>query len=322
MRRPIIISGISGAGKSFLIEQLAGRSDLLIPIKKLSTRKARGYEDNAKNMVDLEFDVNKNKISKCTYKYNYAGNIYGIKKGDIENVLNEGKCPLVIVRNIQAVKTIKADFPNTIVVYIKSAFTGTDLREILDKQGRRDIEIEERMHRHRDDLVEYTKNFTLYDYVFANLFDEDSLINQFDEMLRIESLKNPIKYGLIFVLMSLNPGLNQIYDEIIDAAKLFDKNLKILRIDQKLGDYPITKEILEYIECAELIVCDLTEEKPNVYYELGYARGKSKTVIHCAKKGTNLHFDVKDFHTVFYENTTDFRRKLYAEFKNFFNKDS
>jgi hypothetical protein len=39
----------------------------------------------------------------------------------------------------------------------------------------------------------------------------------------------------------------------------------------------------------------LTYERPNVYFELGYARGLGKTVITILRSGTNAHFDVRDW---------------------------
>jgi hypothetical protein len=46
---------------------------------------------------------------------------------------------------------------------------------------------------------------------------------------------------------------------------------------------------------ARFIVADLTNERPNVYFELGYARGLGKTVITILRSGTNIHFDVRDW---------------------------
>lgn len=319
MRRLIIIAGISGAGKSYLLEQLSERSPEMRPIKKYSTRSERPYEKDFQSFTDLYYGCTKKEVGLCDYKYNYCKDIYGIKKEDIDNILSLGKCPVVIIRKSHTIKLIKEDYPDALVIFVKTAYTGKDLIKILEKQGRTDIEIEERMDRHRDDLIDYANNLGLYDYVFTNLFDGDSLIAQFDTAIRLEIKKKPLEHDLIFVLMSFNPDLRHIFDEIEDSAKLVDNNIRVIRIDNKKGDYSITPEILKYIEKAKLIVCDLTEERPSVYYELGYARGKEKVVIHCAKEGTKLHFDVKDNRTIFYKNPTQLRRQLIPELKEIFN---
>ena len=46
---------------------------------------------------------------------------------------------------------------------------------------------------------------------------------------------------------------------------------------------------------SRLVVADLTHERPNAYFELGYARGLGKTVITIARRDSNIHFDVKDW---------------------------
>ena len=48
-------------------------------------------------------------------------------------------------------------------------------------------------------------------------------------------------------------------------------------------------DISELILKAEFIVCDLTLERPNVYYELGYAHGAGNRLVghHANCKGTN-----------------------------------
>jgi hypothetical protein len=44
-------------------------------------------------------------------------------------------------------------------------------------------------------------------------------------------------------------------------------------MDEDEGSGFVLREITDLIERAELIICDLTRERPNVYYELGYAHG-------------------------------------------------
>ena len=65
---------------------------------------------------------------------------------------------------------------------------------------------------------------------------------------------------------------------------------------------------------AYLVVADLTHERPNVYFELGYARGLSKTIITTARDGTPLHFDVKDWTCTFYNDSRVLERHLHERF--------
>ena len=53
-----------------------------------------------------------------------------------------------------------------------------------------------------------------------------------------------------------------------------------------------------------------------MYFELGYARGFRKEVITMARKGTDLHFDVKDWTCIFYSDSRDLEEKLERWFES------
>lgn len=77
------------------------------------------------------------------------------------------------------------------------------------------------------------------------------------------------------------------------------------------GNQHISQEILKAIADSRMVIADLSEHNPNVYYEMGYAIGKGKKVLPIAKEGTELAFDVKDLNTIFYEDKdTDLKEKL------------
>jgi hypothetical protein len=72
------------------------------------------------------------------------------------------------------------------------------------------------------------------------------------------------------------------------------------RVDEIVFSGQITDKILGSIRCAEYVVADLTHERPNVYYELGYAHALGKRTILVARAGTRLHFDVQNYRVEFY----------------------
>ena len=70
--------------------------------------------------------------------------------------------------------------------------------------------------------------------------------------------------------------------------------MNAVRVDENVGSGLVVGEITKLIEDAEFIICDLSLERPNVYYELGYAHGvgnEANDILLIAKEGTNLHFD-------------------------------
>jgi hypothetical protein len=55
------------------------------------------------------------------------------------------------------------------------------------------------------------------------------------------------------------------------------------------------------------VIVDLTNERPNVFFEAGYAHGLGKIPIYVARDGTSIHFDVKDYPVIFFKNMKELR---------------
>lgn len=122
--------------------------------------------------------------------------------------------------------------------------------------------------------------------------------------------------GLVFVVMSFNEKNNDIYSAIKDECKKI--RLRTVRVDEVAGSGLILRSIINYIEKAEFIIVDLTDEKPNVYYELGYAHGvgnEDYDILLIAKEGTKLHFDIAPLAVHFYSSTEHLRRIVNEQLK-------
>lgn len=72
----------------------------------------------------------------------------------------------------------------------------------------------------------------------------------------------------------------------------------------------IIPQILDGIRHSAFVIADVTEIKPNVFYEIGFAQGLGKEVILTAKKGTQLPFDLADLPVVFWHTHAELREQL------------
>jgi nucleoside 2-deoxyribosyltransferase len=119
--------------------------------------------------------------------------------------------------------------------------------------------------------------------------------------------------SLIFVIASFREEMEPIFEGIEAAAKACELSAK--RVKDVLGDYKVTDQLITMIRQAQYVVADLSYERPNVYFELGYARGLGKRVITIARKGTQLHFDVKDWTCIFYDDSRNLEKELIKRFE-------
>jgi len=129
--------------------------------------------------------------------------------------------------------------------------------------------------------------------------------------------KPAVQANLVFVIMSFRgDGMDEVLAAIREESSAL--GLQAKRVDESVGSDFIIKEISELIEQAEFIVCDLSHERPNVYYELGYAHGvgnQASNILLIAREGTTLHFDIGPLRVHTYDSTDKLRRVLAANLK-------
>jgi len=139
-------------------------------------------------------------------------------------------------------------------------------------------------------------------------------------MLFLPRKEEPIDPKLVLVICAFRPETDTAFEAIHAAAK--HHGLEARRVKDEVGDYRITERLIQMIRRAKLLVADLTYERPNVYFELGYARGIRKTVVTTVRKGTQIHFDVKDWTYLEYDDTRNLERALILRIGSELEKDS
>jgi len=324
MARLIIISGASGAGKSFSLKELKSINSLKVEtLRKMTTRGHRNdneKEKNEKGDLDLILNCPHEQVQDCDYTYNYCGHYYGFKKKDIDQVIARGLYPAVIVAKCSTIEEIKKDYPNALVLYIQNVLSGEDLKTALLLE-RDPLEIDERIERQKQSFTDYVTHVEkkIFDYVLINDFSP-KLTDQLDYIFRNELEINNSNF--VFVVMSFKPEYNEIYEAFNFAGQLYTKtnrNVTINRVDkQKDAGFSITNRIETLIQRAGLIICDVSEASPNVYYEFGYAKSKNKNIIITAKQGTVLPFDTSHYEHIFYNTPMDLQNKIIEKLKNYF----
>jgi hypothetical protein len=117
--------------------------------------------------------------------------------------------------------------------------------------------------------------------------------------------------GTAFILMSMdptNPGLDDVVEGVREVFREF--KIKATRADEIEHQDVITDVVLNGIRSSEFLLADLTGERPNVYYEVGFAHAMGKRPILYRKEGTPLHFDLAGHNVRTYKNVTDLKALL------------
>jgi len=117
--------------------------------------------------------------------------------------------------------------------------------------------------------------------------------------------------GRCFVAMSFDDSLDDAYRLGIKPA-ILDCQFDPVCLKDISTNAGITDRILSEIRLAQFVVADFTGQRGGVYFESGFARGLGREVIwSCRKDELHLvHFDIKHFGHVLWDDPPDLRRRL------------
>lgn len=119
-----------------------------------------------------------------------------------------------------------------------------------------------------------------------------------------------------FILMWMDKKKHDLVDvsnTIKEVCASFQ--IKAIRSDDIQDQDKITDAILDRIKRSEFLIADLTGERPNVYYEIGYAHSLGKHPIIFRQEGTKLHFDLSVHYAPEYKNITELKEILIKKFE-------
>jgi nucleoside 2-deoxyribosyltransferase len=131
--------------------------------------------------------------------------------------------------------------------------------------------------------------------------------------------------GQVFIAMSFREsktldGVQEAFEEAIEHFNTAHPNapLSPMRIDRQQGaSYEIPARVFQEIDSSRLVIADLTDEKQNVYCEVGYAKARGIPFFLTFQKApaasNKVHFDLAPYRYIEYETTHELRDKLKLE---------
>ena len=112
----------------------------------------------------------------------------------------------------------------------------------------------------------------------------------------------------VFVIMSFKREFRDVFASCKEVCREFQLDAE--RTDESSSLERIVPRIEAGIRQSAFVIADVSELSPNVFYEVGYAKGLGKNVILTARQGTELPFDVDDIPTIFWEIQEDLKAGL------------
>jgi len=104
-----------------------------------------------------------------------------------------------------------------------------------------------------------------------------------------------------FVMMPFAAPLGEYYNKIYEPA-ITKAGLKAVRADDDIfGTGKIIDQIWSGITSAKVLIAELTNRNPNVYYELGLAHALKKPVVLVCSNEQDVPFDLKHIRVIYYD---------------------
>jgi nucleoside 2-deoxyribosyltransferase len=114
----------------------------------------------------------------------------------------------------------------------------------------------------------------------------------------------------VFTIMKIGDAeLDSAYEGVYKPV-CEEFHLRCIRIDEIQDSGQITDQILEAIAESKYIVADLSGERPNCYYETGFAHALGKELVLCIKTSNEVHFDLAGFRFIQWSTEAELRTKL------------
>lgn len=119
---------------------------------------------------------------------------------------------------------------------------------------------------------------------------------------------------MCFVIMSFKSDYDLVYQAAIRKA-VEELGFECVRVDDDPLPKNIPTKIVQNIIESDLVIADITESSPNVYYELGISHTIGNKTIIISQNLRNLPFDTRNEYTIEYSNDRNGIQLLYFELR-------
>ena len=319
-----LVDGAAGSGKSALLRFCSeSRHDSDFVVKY--TTKPMDVDGVARK--DLIYsrpeDYDRNKDNYFVYNYpSFSTSQYFISKKDIEDKLRVNKNVFLIIRSDKLIEKIRAYYSKFVNVNVVSIFVYSDnsiLRKRAEKQLQRVLEpgeslsdeaaqekIEQRLRRNEECLRSYIQSLAserrIYDHVILNDVSKDEYYTCINNIVdQYSSFDDKFDPPTAFIIMPMPQNRESAHffnvkNEIVKAAE--SVGIKAQRQDDRTpNSETIYSNIRNSIKNDSIFIVDLTNTRPNCYFELGLAYGKgdaytTHNTLILSEKGTPVEFDL------------------------------
>ena len=165
--RLIILSGLTGSGKSHMLYKMVNLYDHVKMIKRYSTRIPMEWENKDSEIIS---DVSEAEIHNCAICVPEYGAFYACKPADIYTVIESGHSP-IIVGGVTLTRPLRELFPESLSIFLMA--NPTKQRIMMEMQRYPDEYINIRFMQHSHITFDAFSNSTC-DYVVINNYDEAS----------------------------------------------------------------------------------------------------------------------------------------------------
>ncbi|MBQ4070786.1 MAG: hypothetical protein IJD51_00020 [Clostridia bacterium] len=344
-----LIDGVPGSGKSELINHCS-RAWKTVFIKKYTTKKVDTDGLVRGDLVYVGDNEFEEKITRDDFVYSYPKRSavrYMISKSELDAALRANDNVFVVVRSSEVIKKIKKTYARFVNVNVVSIFVYCDNEKLKSRmrtqlrEAKPDIdedELEEKVSSRADRNAECVESYIeslrqddVYDFVIINDLQQERYYDCIDQIVsKYDERERASKKMTVFVIMPM-PSKHEaahfynVKEAIYEGAR--QVGFDALRADDDfLQQKPIFSKIKEYIDEATVCIVDLTNNRPNCYFEAGLAYEKKTanipTAFLIAEQGTAVEFDLngndrKEYTYTFndYSNVTNVVKSILLSFK-------